>query len=133
MVLPAMIHHGEWFCHSQQIREWFRMAFFSCSNKLWLGIQQIFLSFLIILQSWGKIWKIKEITEWATAFKTYLVLLIYVNPVIIHFHSPVFLCVFRIEEHSPWDAHSLLDLRARLTFSCKTLSVSAHWQNECMW
>lgn len=33
---------------------------FSCSNKLWLGIQQIFLLFLIILQSWEKNMKNKR-------------------------------------------------------------------------
>lgn len=41
-----------------------------------------------------KIRKIKGITEWATAFKTYLALLNYVDCVIIHFHSPVSLMGF---------------------------------------
>lgn len=52
--------------------------------------------------------KIKEIIEWATAFKTHSVLLIFVKPVIIHPHLAGFLLYFHaIMDPLPPDTHSL--------------------------
>lgn len=91
---PSESNHSKWpsllwfttvndsATHSKSESAW--NGLFPCSSKLWLGIQQIFLLFLIILQSQGKMEKIKEIIEWATAFQTHSVLLILVKPVIIH-------------------------------------------------
>lgn len=95
---------------------------FPCSSKLWLGIQQIFLLFLIILQSQGKMGKIKEIIEWATAFKTHSVLLIFAKPVIIHPHpagvSALFPC-----HHGPLTTRYPFPFQSKwtITFSHKTL------------
>lgn len=74
--------------------------------------------------------KIKEIIEWATAFKTHSVLLIFAKPVIIHPHPAGFLLYSpAIMDPLPPDTHSLPSPNEQLPFHIKPLSV--HCQSRC--